>query len=162
MKRIIIIAALLLSFITASAQSGKAIYQKYSESEGVCAVYISSAMFRMIGSIPDLKVNDRGDVNLTPIIQTLTGLYILNSESESIRTALKTDVERFVASGKYELLMEVKENGEVMKMYTAGTDDIVDSFVMLAVEPGEVAFICLDGKMKREDLEKALADKMKK
>lgn len=161
MKRIIILAALLLSFINASAQSGKAIYQKYSESEGVCAVYISSAMFRMIGSIPDLKVN-KSDVNLNPIIQTLTGLYILNSESESIRTALKTDVERFVASGKYELLMEVKENKKIMRMYTAGTDDIVDSFVMLAVESGEIDFICLDGKMKREDLEKALADKMKK
>jgi len=161
MKRIIILAALLLSFINASAQSGKAIYQKYSESEGVCAVYISSAMFRMIGSIPDLKVN-KSDVNLNPIIQTLTGLYILNSESESIRTALKTDVERFVASGKYELLMEVKENKKIMRMYTAGTDDIVDSFVMLAVESGEIAFICLDGKMKREDLEKALANKIKK
>ncbi|MBQ7467870.1 MAG: DUF4252 domain-containing protein [Bacteroidales bacterium] len=161
MKRIIILAALLLSFINASAQSGKAIYQKYSESEGVCAVYISSAMFRMIGSIPDLKVN-KSDVNLNPIIQTLTGLYILNSESESIRTALKTDVERFVASGKYELLMEVKENKKIMRMYTAGTDDIVDSFVMLAVESGEIDFICLDGKMKREDLEKALANKIKK
>ncbi len=161
MKRIIILAALLLSFINASAQSGKAIYQKYSESEGVCAVYISSAMFRMIGSIPDLKVN-KSDVNLNPIIQTLTGLYILNSESESIRTALKTDVERFVASGKYELLLEVKENKKIMRMYTAGTDDIVDSFVMLAVESGEIDFICLDGKMKREDLEKALANKIKK
>ena len=161
MKRIIILAALLLSFINASAQSGKAIYQKYSESEGVCAVYISSAMFRMIGSIPDLKVN-KSDVNLNPIIQTLTGLYILNSESESIRTALKTDVERFVASGKYELLMEVQENKKIMRMYTAGTDDIVDSFVMLAVESGEIDFICLDGKMKREDLEKALANKIKK
>ena len=161
MKRIIILAALLLSFINASAQSGKAIYQKYSESEGVCAVYISSAMFRMIGSIPDLKVN-KSDVNLNPIIQTLTGLYILNSESESIRTALKTDVERFVASGKYELLMEVKENKKIMRMSTAGTDDIVDSFVMLAVESGEIDFICLDGKMKREDLEKALANKIKK
>ena len=161
MKRIIILAALMLSFITASAQSGKAVYQKYSDSEGVSAVYISSAMFRMIGNLPDLKVNSQ-DVNLGPVVQTLTGLYILNSRNDKTGTAIKADVERFVASGKYELLMEAKENGEVMKMYTAGTDDIVESFVMLAVEPGEIAFICLDGKMKREDLEKALADKMKK
>lgn len=161
MKRIIIFAALLLSFITASAQSGKAVYKKYSDSEGVRAVYISSAMFRMVGNLPDLKVNSN-NVNLGPIVQTLTGLYILNSEDSKTIAAIKADVERFVDSGKYELLMEAKENKEVMRMYTAGTDDIVDSFVMLAVEPGEIAFICLDGKMNREDLEKALADKMKK
>ena len=47
MKRIIIIATLLLASISAFAQSGKSIYQKYSDAENVSAVYISSAMFRM-------------------------------------------------------------------------------------------------------------------
>ena len=55
MKRIIILfAALLLSF-SAFAQNGKSIYQKYSDAENVSAVYVSPAMFRMIGQIPDLE-----------------------------------------------------------------------------------------------------------
>lgn len=160
MKRMIIIAALLLSFICASAQDGKSIYQKYSDSEGVSAVYISPAMFRLMGKIPDMEVEGK-DVNLAPIIQTLTGLYIINTEDPKIITSLKKDVDKFISGGKYELLMEAKDSGDIVRMYTVGTETVVDSFVMIAVEPDETSFICIDGKMKREDLEKALATKMK-
>ena len=160
MKRMIIIAALLLSFICASAQDGKSIYQKYSDSEGVSAVYISPAMFRLMGKIPDMEVEGK-DVNLAPIIQTLTGLYIINTEDPKIIASLKKDVDKFISGGKYELLMEAKDSGDIVRMYTVGTETIVDSFVMIAVEPDETSFICIDGKMKREDLEKALATKMK-
>ena len=155
-----IIAALLLSFICASAQNGKSIYQQYSDSEGVSAVYISPAMFRLMGKIPDMEVEGK-DVNLAPIIQTLTGLYIINSENPEIIGNLKKDVDKFISGGKYELLMEAKDSGEIVRMYTVGTETIVDSFVMIAVEPDETSFICIDGKIKREDLEKALGAKMK-
>ena len=58
MKRIIILfAALLLSF-SAFAQNGKSIYQKYSDAENVSAVYVSPAMFRLIGRIPDMDMGD--------------------------------------------------------------------------------------------------------
>ena len=65
MKRIILLAVLLLTALTASAQSGKSIYQKYSDAENVSAVYISPAMFRLIGKIPDLEVGEN-HVNLAP------------------------------------------------------------------------------------------------
>ena len=80
MKRIIVILAALLLSISAFAQNGKNIYQKYSDAEGVTAVYISPAMFRLIGTIPDLEVGE-DKVNLTPIIQALTGFYIIDSEN---------------------------------------------------------------------------------
>ena len=56
MKRIVIIAILLLASIFSFAQTGKSIYQKFSDAEGVSAVYNSPAMFRLIGKIPDLHV----------------------------------------------------------------------------------------------------------
>ena len=68
MKRTIIIAALLLASIFSFAQTGKSIYQKYSDAAGVSAVYISPAMFRLIGKIPDLHVEGE-DVNLAPRIR---------------------------------------------------------------------------------------------
>ena len=58
MKRIIVILAALLLSISAFAQNGKSIYQKYSDADGVTAVYISPAMFRLIGTIPDLEVGE--------------------------------------------------------------------------------------------------------
>lgn len=160
MKRIMIIAALLLTAFAAIAQDGRSIYRKYSGSEGVTAVYISPAMFRMIGKIPDLDV-EGDNVNLAPIIQSLSGLYLIESENPKINAELKADAEALVESGKFELLMEVREESETVRMYTIGTETIVTGFVMISDEGDETVFICLDGRMNRNDLENLLAEKMK-
>ena len=158
MKRIILLFAALLLTCSAFAQNGKSIYQKYSDAEKVSAVYVSPAMFRMIGRIPDLEMGD-DNVNLSPVIRALTGLYILNSENPDINGNLRADAERFIKSGKYELLMEAKDSGETIRMYTVGNDRMIEGFVMLAAEPDEVTFICLDGQMPRKEFEELLARK---
>lgn len=160
MRRILILAVLVLTTVAASAQSGKSIYQKYSDAEDVSAVYISPAMFRLIGKIPDLEVGD-SHVNLAPIIRSLSGLYIINSENGRINDKLVGEVRHFISNGRYELLMEAKDAGEVVRMYTVGTEKIVNSFVMLASDGPETTFICLDGQMDREELEGILAESMK-
>ena len=159
MKRILTIAALLLVTISSFAQNGKSIYQKYSDYEGVSAVYISPAMFRMMGKIPDLHI-ENGNVNLAPIIQSLSGLYLIDSENEKINANLKADAERFVKSGQYELLMEAKDSGETVRMYTVGDDEVVKNFVMLAAEPGETTFISFEGLISRADFERLIQDAM--
>ena len=159
MKKIIVIAVMLLSAIGAFAQDGKSIYQKYSDEKDVSAVYISSAMFRLMGKIPDLKVED-SDINLGPIIKSLSGLYIIDSTNPIVNDTLKGEVDSLVKAGRYEMLMEAKDSGETVRMYTLGTESIVNSFVMVSVDGEETSFICLDGKMNRDDLEKLLAEKM--
>jgi len=162
MKKIIAIAAALLLTIAASAQQdGRKIYNRYSDAQGVSAVYMSSAMFRLMGSIPEIAVGD-GEVNLTPIISSLSGLYIIDSENPAINADIKRDVERFVKSGQYEMLMEVKEDGEVVHMFTTGDEKIVTGFVLLTYEEMACTFICLDGQMPRDQLEGAIADSQKK
>ena len=157
MKRIILLAVLLLTALTASAQSGKSIYQKYSDAENVSAVYISPAMFRLIGKIPDLEVGEN-HVNLAPLIRSLSGLYIIRSENGRVNEKLSSEVSRFISNGRYELLMEAKDAGEVVRMYTVGTEKIVNSFVMVAAEGPETTFICLDGQMDRKELEGVLVE----
>jgi hypothetical protein len=161
MKRIIILFAALLLTASAFAQNGKSIYQKYSDAENVSAVYVSPAMFRLIGQIPNLEVGE-DNINLTPVIRSLTGLYILNSENATVNGSLRADAERFINFGKYELLMEAKDSGEVVRMYTLGNDRTIEGFVMLAAEANEVTFICLDGQMPRKDFEELLSKEMNK
>ncbi len=160
MKKIIVFAALLLGSIFASAQDGKQIYQKYSDEPNVSAVYVSPAMFRLIGKLPDIQAGD-GDVNLTPVVQALTGLYIISSENPDLNARIAKDVRKFIEKGTFELLMEAKEDGEKMTMYTAGDDKTVTSFIMLADEGTEVTFICLDGKLDRTKLEEIMSEKNK-
>ena len=159
MKHFIILIAALLLTVSAAAQNGRSIYQKYSDEENVSAVYISPAMFRLIGKIPEVDTGD-GEVNFSSIIRSLSGMYIINSENEKINGNLRAEAERFINSGKYEMLMEVKDNGEIMHMYTCGDKDVVTSFVMLAKDGDELTFICLDGKLDRAQLEDLMASQM--
>lgn len=157
MKRLFLLAAMLLVTISSFAQDGKSIYQKYSDSEDISAVYVSPAMFKLIGRLPDIEMNS-GEVNFYPIIKSLTGLYIINSSNKNINAQLYADVEKFIKSGRYELLMEAKDSGEAVRMYTVGNDAVVNSFVMVAKDGEETTFICIDGNMNRTDLEKMLAE----
>ena len=141
--------------ISAIAQDGRALYPKYSDLPGVEAVYISSAMFRLIGKIPDVEMNGE-DVNLAPIIKSLKGFYILNTEDQAIGKDLYADVTKRLDRGEYELLMEAKEDGEVMRLYTAGDDVTVRSFIMLTRDASEVTFMGLDGEMPRDQLEEII------
>ena len=160
MKRIYALLVMLAVSIAAFAQNGRSLYNKYSDYDNVEAVYISPAMFRLMGKIPDMELQEE-NVNLGPIIKSLTGLYILSTTREDIAADLAADVNHFIQRGSYELLMEAKDNGEVMRLYTVGDEQIVNSLVMLARDAAETSFICLDGTMPRDQLEAVIAEATK-
>ncbi len=140
---------------SALAQDGKTIYNRYSEAEGVSAVYISPSMFKLMNRIPDINLEGES-VNLAPIIKNLTGMYIINSENPAINDDIKRDVDRFIRRGDYEILLEAKEDGEVTRMYTMGPEATVTGFVVLTYEPAECSFICINGEIPRAALEELI------
>ena len=160
MKKLYAILVMLTVSVAAFAQNGRSLYNKYSDNENVEAVYISPAMFRLIGKIPDVQMEGES-VNFGPIIKTLTGLYILSITDEGLAANLAADVNRFIQKGQYEMLMEAKDNGEVMRLYTVGDEKIVNSLVMLAREGTQTSFICIDGDMPRDQLEELIAEAAK-
>ncbi len=156
MKKTILAALLLIgALLPMKAQKALNLYNKYSDEKGMSAVYISPAMFRLIGKVPSIRME--GDVDISPIIKNLSGMYILNCEDPELAQRLRGDVDKYMNTGKYELLMEAKEDGEVTRMYTIGNDKIIKSFVLLSVEPGETSFISFEGEIPREKLEDAIA-----
>ena len=156
MKKTILAALLLIgTLLPVKAQKALNLYNKYSDEKGMSAVYISPAMFRLIGKVPSIRME--GDVDISPIIKNLSGMYILNCEDPELAQRLRGDVDKYMNTGKYELLMEAKEDGEVTRMYTIGNDKIIKSFVLLSVEPGETSFISFEGEIPREKLEEAIA-----
>ena len=158
MKRIIVVTLMLLIAMVASAQEGKNIYNKYSGNKGVSAVYISPAMFRMIGNLPDLQVETANgeSMNLAPLIKTFQGFYMLDISDSYLVSNLRRDVENMIGNGRYELLMEVKDEEDTVNMYTVGNDKIIESFVFVASDGESVQFICIDGDMSRDEVEKLI------
>ena len=156
MKKIIAAVVLLLAAISMQAQSAKNLYRKYGDEKGVTAVYISPAMFRLIGHLPNVELDDE-DLDLRPILKSITGMYILNCENAVVADKLLNDVEKMLDSGEYEMLLEAREEGELTRMFTNGNEQVVKSFVLLNIEPDEVTFISFEGNIPREDLENAIA-----
>ncbi len=157
MKRIaVLVAALFLLTANAWSQDGKGIYNKYSDHEEVSAVYISSSMFKLIGRVPDMNVGD-GSMNLGPLIKSLNCMYLIDCDDPDVSREIKSDVNKFINKYKFDMLMEVKDRGETVRIYTTGDEKTVTQFILTASEESAFTFICLDGTMSREELEKVIA-----
>ncbi|MBR3013200.1 MAG: DUF4252 domain-containing protein [Bacteroidales bacterium] len=158
MKKLFTIAAVLLLGTLAHAQDSKTIYNKFSDEKGVSAVYISPSMFKMIGKLPEIEIGDNGEkVDITPIVNTLKGFYLLNSSDDGIVRRLNNDVKGLLDKGSFELMMEAKNDGETIRIYTDGDDNIIRSLVMMALSGSEATFLSMDGLINREALEQMIA-----
>lgn len=147
---------MLLIAVGAFAQEGKRLYNKYSDQEGVSAVYISPAMFKLMGQLPDINVEtaDGKKMDMAPLVRSFSGFYMLSFEKMSAASAeLYKEVTSMVNKGGFELLMEVKDDGSTIRMYTLGDEKVVNSFVCIINEEDETMFFSLEGSMNRSDLE---------
>ncbi|MCI1640586.1 MAG: DUF4252 domain-containing protein [Bacteroidales bacterium] len=144
MKKIIVIIAALLLTDCLFAQSARSIYDKYSGMNEVEAVYISPAMFRMIGKLPSTEI-DGNDVDFTNMVRNLRGLYVLEFDNSTFGRQLRSDVESMVRKGRYEKLLEAKEDGEITLIYALSDGEICKSLIILSLESGETDFVCIDG-----------------
>ena len=151
---------MLLVTVGAFAQEGKRLYNKYSDQEGVSAVYISPAMFKLIGQLPDINIEsaDGRKMDMAPLVRSFSGFYMLSFEKKSAASEeLYKEVTAMVNKSNFELLMEVKEDGSTIRMYTLGDEKVVNSFVCIINEDDQTMFFCLEGTMNRSDLEKLMA-----
>lgn len=157
MKKLFTIAAAVLLAVSSFAQDGRSIYNKFSDEPGVSAVFISPSMFKLIGKIPAIELGDGGEkVDITPIIKSLKGFYLISCDNASLASKLSTDIKKFVNAGDFELMMEAKDSGETVSILTSGDDDIIQSFVMTVTGGSETTFISMDGLISREAFERLM------
>lgn len=157
------------------------LFTKWSVKEGVSATYISQAMFRMIGKIPQIELNR--PVDLTPVIQTLGGLYMLEFAKEGetrnfVGTSvtqtrryerntqlggLRMDIQDYLSGNGYALLMEKREGELVTRLFVAGDGKTVRGFVLVRmdVDYDYGQFVCIEGEIPQDKFEALIANGMK-
>lgn len=155
MKKIIAIAMLAFVTVSAFAQTSKDIYNKFSDQPGVSAVYISPLMFKMMKALPDMKIDGDHSVNITEMISSLDGMFILDVEGNAAQR-LRDDAEKLVKSGKFGLLMEAKDDGEATRIYSVEKGEYITDLVLLTNGGNSTSFIAVSGKLKSDDLAKLL------
>lgn len=150
MKRIITILVLSATIAAnAFGQNAKEIYNAYSGKEGVSTVYISPMMFRMLGALPDLQVEDQ---NIKLIAESLTEFYLIHCQKAELAPKLTRDAEEILKRKKLELLMEAAEGSERVRIYVREEGDFYLDFVMVESEPSETTLILFTGKLRKESL----------
>ena len=157
MKKALVFFTFLIMTVNAFAQDSKSIYNKYSDEKGVSAVYISPAMFKMIGRIPEIDTGNSSQ-DISGVVRNLKGFYLISTENPELVESIKGDVKKFIGNGKFELMMEAKDDGMATRFYTIGNDEVINSFVMSAYDEGECTFICMAGVIDRAELERLLTE----
>ena len=161
----------------------KSLFTKWSEKAGVSATYISQAMFKMIGKVPQIEL-DR-PVDLSPVIQTLDGLYMLEFSKDHEEYITKTDgtkvpvsipfsrnngngglrkdILSYIDGNGYNQLMEKREGQEVTRLYIAGNDKTVTGFVLVRmdVDFNYGQFICIEGNIPQDKFKNIIANGIK-
>ena len=155
MKRIIITLAATLLCLAASAQDYKSLYMKYSDYDNITAVYVSPAMFKLIGKVPEVHINE-GDVDLAPMIKSMTGFYMLQTEDVELGDKIAKDLKKIVDGKNMELMMEVKDKGQKVKVFSVGDKEFIKSMILTLAEGSQRMFISIDGLINRSDLEEAI------
>jgi hypothetical protein len=123
-------------------------FEKYADTKNVTYVYISKFMLRMVGKGSSPSVPG---VNTQSIMNKLNGIQIISSEEEAATARLKTETQSIIKQGKYELLMQVDENDEKVRIYhREGKQQ--SAVVMMADEDGEFSVIVFSGTFTLEDV----------
>ena len=154
MKRLVLAAALLLVTLASWAQTaGQGIYKKFANEKNVSGVYISPAMFSIVKRLPDMDDED------IKAIKSLSGFYVMEITSNAVAAKVKNEVNSLVSKNGYELYMEAVDEDEKMQIFCYREAGLIKSIILLAVEPDETEFVCIEGEMSEEMLQSIMDDK---
>ena len=137
-----------VSSLTVNAQV-KA-FEKYADMKNVSYVYISKYMLGMSSkaSMPSVP-----GVDTKSLASKLTGIQIISSEEKTARAKLRNDVKDILAHDKYEVLMQIREDGDKVDIYhCVGKQQSV--VVMLMDEDDSATVMIFSGNFTLDDVMK--------
>lgn len=137
-----------MTSITVNAQV-KA-FEKYADMKNVSYVYISKYMLGMASkaSMPSVP-----GVDTKSLASKLTGIQIISSEEKTARVKLKNDVKAILDRDKYEVLMQMREDGSKVDIYhCVGKQQ--SAVVMLMDEDDNATVMIFSGNFTLDDVMK--------
>ena len=148
MIRTLLCIMVAISSLTVNAQV-KA-FEKYADMKNVSYVYISKYMLGMASkaSMPSVP-----GVDTKSLASKLTGIQIISSEEKTARAKLRNDVKDILARDKYEVLMQIREDGDKVDIYhCVGKQQSV--VVMLMDEDDSATVMIFSGNFTLDDVMK--------
>lgn len=144
MKRILLLLLLAATCSLAEAQS--ALFKRYADTQGVTTVYISKTMFRLFGGM------DIDNLDIKKLANRLERVQILSCERPSLVPTIKNEAVQELRKERFEIAMQMKEDGENTLIYCKQHKKNLNEFVLLNVEKDEVELINLLGDITLKDI----------
>jgi hypothetical protein len=113
MKKLIVIAALIIAPMLSGAQS---IFDKYEDMKEVTSIVVTQKAFRMLATI-DLDVDDPEAKEFMEMVKKITGLKVFTTGDEKISADMKSTVDKYLKSSALEELMRIKDGEQTVKFY---------------------------------------------
>ena len=152
MKQIIIKTLLCLvvlaSALTANAQI-KA-FESYAETKDVTYVFISKYMLDLAGKTVAPSVPG---VDIKTLMNKLSGIQIISTENNAVQKKLRNDVRSIIDRDKYELLMQINEDGSKVNIFHS-IQKQQSAVVMLVEAEKETTVMVFSGKFTLDDVTK--------
>jgi len=114
MKKTVVLFALAMLLMPLTAMAQKNIFDKYSDNEDVTYVSIKPKMFQMLAKI-DIDTDDKDAKEFLEMVNSITSFKTMATDNK----AIAADIAGWVKSrsNSLEELMEVKDDGTIVKFY---------------------------------------------
>lgn len=169
MKRIIFVMLMIAASLTGTEVSGKGrvdsgavlgLVRTYNPEPGFEVISVGRLGLGLAKLVMSAEALDEEERAALELLRDINKVVVVNYDGvdSSKRNAFSTKLVRIL--DKAEKILEVKEEGTNVNIYTVGNDKIIESFVFMAYEGDSVQFISIDGAMNRSDIENLIVGAM--
>jgi len=153
MKRVIMVAvtAIILLLTGAKAQSLDRFFNKYDNDQRFESVSVSKFLINLALFSKDLKPQDRELLANLRKIKILTTSDVADAE---FIDRIMTDLNKSLDSGNYENLLEVRDKGEHVNIYTRMSGQNYTDLLIAVKDRDEVSLVWLNGKLSQDIVNK--------
>jgi hypothetical protein len=149
MKKIMLLAAVLLLATASQAQTLQSFFDKYSNDERFEYVSVGKGMMNLGHTFGGNKKESNEMMSKMKAIKILT----LNAEASS--TLMKTvvnELDQVVEKGNFITAVEARDKGERVHIYYRFTGNDNADMLIVTKEKGEFSLIWINGKMTKEEM----------
>ncbi len=157
MKKIIMVtvATILMLLTSANAQSLQRFFEKYDDDSRFESVSVGKFLFSLALISNDMDANERELLSNLKKIRILTTNDVQNRD---FTNNVMKDLDKVVNSGNYESLVEVRDKGERVNIYTKMSGDNYTDLLIAVKDAGEISLIWLNGKLPKKFVDQIQQD----
>ena len=153
MKRLIFTMIVICACQMSFAQNTDAIYNEFKDVKGVESVSVSPLLMKFARLFMD------NDDRNNPLFKGTHSVKVLDLEdcTKDIKKQFSQKVSQLEHNG-YETWMQVKEDGENVKIIAKMEDQMIRELLVLTTGNDDCALVLIKGKIKQEDIQAIIDD----